>query len=121
MPTPEDSHRNQKAVLWEVSGVDDYGRRTVSAAEEVMVRWESSTPQPSNPRSNAVHADAIAVVGQAIAVDSIMWLGALDDVADPPVDLMVVVDYSEVPDVKGRKIRRVVQLRRYSDSLPTIA
>lgn len=121
MPAIEASNRHQKAVLWAANGFDDYGEPKVDAAEEIDVRWEEARREVLNEEGNTVAVDATVVVNQEIAMGSIMWLGELDDVADPPVNLKQVVLYSKIPDVKARHFRRVVSLIRYSNELPVLA
>jgi len=100
---------------------DDEGQVTINAAVELDVRWEEGRKETLDPKGNVIAIDATVVVDRDIVVGSIMWEGALADVASPPVDLYQVVTRSKVPNVKGRKFRRTVGLMRYSDSLPTIA
>lgn len=117
----EDDYRFQKAVLWTFTGYDGHGEVKVNAAAEVDVRWEEGRREVLDADGNNIAIDATVVVGQDIAVDSIMWLGALADVATPPVSLMQVVTKKSVPDVKGIKFRRTVGLVKYSNKLPTLA
>ena len=124
MPQPETSGRLQKAVLWERDGVDDYGQPTVGEGEELDVRWEFKEEDVLDPRGNPIRVDANAVVSQRIPVGSNMWLGSLNDwpgtgTPEPDDELMVVVAYQEVPDVRNRVSRRKVYLKRHRDALPT--
>ncbi len=123
MPSPESSDRKQKAVLWAATaatGFGDYGGHKVSDPIEIKVRWEERKRESVDANGNTIAVDATVVVDRVIGVGSIVWLGKKVDVASPPVNLKQVVAYQEVPDVKGRKIRRTVLLTRYSDELPTI-
>lgn len=124
MPRPENSSRYQKAVLWAAgvaNGVDDYGEQKVSAAAELDVRWEERRQEALDPNGETIAVDAVAVVDQDIVVGSIMWLGDIDDVATPPVDLKQVVAFNKIPDVKGGRFRQTVGLIRFSNKLPTLA
>ncbi len=116
----ESDYRFQKAVLWVFAGYDGHGDVTVSAATEIDVRWEERRREVLDANGNSIAIDATVVVGQEIAVGSVLWLGALADVASPPVNLKQVVVYDSIPDVKGQEFRRTVGLVKYSDSLPTI-
>ncbi len=113
--------RRQKATLWTKNGDDDYGGAKVNAKVEIKVRWEEKRSEAVDKDGNTIAIDATVVVDQEIAVGSIMWLGALADVADPPVNLKEVVVYNETPDLKSRGIpRRTVGLVKYSNQLPSL-
>ena len=121
MPSQETTSRHQKAVYWEANGFDDNGEPKVDAAVELDVRWEERKTETLDPRGNTIAADATVIVDQDIVVGSIVWPGALEDVADPPVDLWTVIDFSKIPDIKGRAYRRFALLMRYSNELPELA
>lgn len=121
MPPQETTARHQKAVLWEASGFDDNGEIKVNAAVELDVRWEEKQTESLGPTGNTIKSDATVVVDQDIVIGSIMWPGIIDDLATPPVDLWQVIDFSKIPDIKGRINRRGVLLIRYSNELPTLA
>ncbi len=119
----ENSSRHQKAVLWAASaanGVHDYGVPKVSAKVQILVRWEERRQEAVDPDGNTIAVDIVAVVDQDIVIGSILWLGDIDDVATPPVDLKQVVTFSKPPDIKSRNFRRVVGLIRHSNKLPTL-
>lgn len=121
MPHQETTSRHQKAVLWAASGFDDNGKVKVAAAVEINVRREEKRTETLDPTGNTIAADATVVVNQDIVVGSIMWLGELEDVADPPVNLWAVIDFNKIPDIKGRAYRRTVMLMRHSNELPELA
>lgn len=121
MPNPESTHRKQKAVLRAASGFDDYGEAKVTAAVEIDVRWENRRDEVLDANGNTIGVDATVVVNQDIAIGSIMWLGLLKNFSAPFTNLMEVVTFNKVPDIKGRKFRRVVNLIRYSDQIPATA
>lgn len=121
MPHPGSSSRFQKAVLWAANGTDRNGEVKVDAAIEIMVRWETKQGELLNPQGNTILFEEMAVVGRSILIGSIMWLGALADVATPPTNLRQVIDFTETPDVKNRHQRRTVKMIKYSNELPTLA
>lgn len=122
MPAIEISCRTQKAVLWAASGsFDQDGEPTLAAATEITVRWGELRGGTLVVDGNTIEIDAMVVVAEDIAIDSVMWLGALEDVATPPVDLMRVADRKHTLDVKGRVTRRVLSLVRHSNELPALA
>jgi hypothetical protein len=122
MPPLETIDRNQNAVLWANNGTyTDDGRPEVIAAAALTVRWQTGNVESVDGFGNTIAINATVVVAQTISIGSIMWLGTLADIASPPVDLMEVVDYKNIPSLKGRHDRKVVLLRRYNNSLPDIA
>ena len=121
MPPLETHDRRQDAVLWVANGTDDYGEAKVDAKVPLKVRWVEKQQETTDPQGNLILSDVVVVVDRVIPVNSIMWLGKEDDVADPPVDLHQVVRYNQTGDLKNRNIRRVVYLIRYSNELPVLA
>lgn len=117
--------RKQDAVLWAFAGVDNHGDIKVSATPVALkVRSEKETRESLDPNSTATATSFLLVVDQEIAEGGIIWFGALADVPDDTndlTDLKQVVDYSEIPDVKGRNFRREVRLIKFSDRLPQTA
>ncbi len=122
MPSPETADRHQKAVYWAKSSLDDYGKVTISAAVEIDVRWGECKGEVVNAQGKNVAIDSKVVVAQDVIIDSILWLGTLEDYTalSAVSDLMQAVRVDKTFDVKGRNQRRVVSLVRYSDKLPTI-
>jgi hypothetical protein len=126
MPPIETDARFQKAVLWQMSGVDDYGEPRIDYTEELSVRWEDRRTQMPDPLGNMITVDATAVVDKRIEMESLVWKGEVDNLPGTSFtaeldELMVVVAYTEVPDVKGRFYRRTVGLKKYRDTLATQA
>lgn len=122
MPDIETACRNQRAVLWMASAtaVSDDGKRKVAAAVEIKVRWENRREETTDSQGQAVSVTAEVVVDRDVIVGSILWLGALDDIASPPVNLQKVVAFDKIPDVKGTKYRRTVRLTRHHNTLPPL-
>lgn len=126
MPAPETAYLTQAAVLWPIEGYDAYGKPKVSdEAVELEVRWETRRTQARDALGNPIMLDAMAIVDRVIAVGSIMALGELEDWglvgtgnASETGELMEVVNYMEVPDIKGRFSYREVGLKRWRDTLP---
>jgi hypothetical protein len=122
MPAIEIGDRTQKAVLWAASGsFDQDGEPTLAAATEITVRWLESQDGTLVVDGNTIQIDAKVIVDRDIPIDSVMWLGALEDIATPPVDLKRVAARKHTPDIKGRETRRVLTLVRHSNELPVLA
>jgi hypothetical protein len=124
MPSPESMGRFQRAVLW-TTYTNEAGEPVVNLPpEEIKVRWPRTRRNIDSPQNNtnAVTADQV-IVYQEIAVGSLMWLGALDDIPGtsyvPESDIMEVESYSVVPDLKGRRFRQEVSLKKFMNKLPT--
>lgn len=128
MPPLETSDRWQTATLWEYVGKDRFGQPKVSSAPvELSVRWNTTRRLVLAPDGNRVALDAEAVVNRKIGIGSVMFLGELDDwrgtgsgSAGEESELWEVVTYDEVPDLKGRNVRREIGLKKYRDTLPTL-
>jgi hypothetical protein len=110
----------QKAVLWEFSGgVDDYGKACVDGPKEIDVRWEHTRKKSASSETDAEQVVARIIVDRLIAPNSLLWRGKIVDLPPDPKDLVKVVEYREIPDVKGRNLRRSVFVSKYSNNIPT--
>ncbi len=121
MPPLETDGRLQKAVLWAANDTDRYGELKVDAAIQIDIRWETGQKEAVDPQGNTIAFESTVIVDRVIPVGSILWLGEKNDLPNPPTNLRHVVDYSEIPDVKGRNFRRVVSLMKHSNELPALA
>ena len=117
----ENSSLEQKAVLWAANGSDDYGDVTIDAKIEINVRWEEGRKEALDANGKTSAIDSTVYVDRTIPVGSIMWLGTLKTVADPPVNLRQVMNFESIPDLKGRNFRRSVVLMKYGNELPALA
>lgn len=123
MPAQEGSHRKQKAILWEKTGIDAYGQPKVAAVPvEIMVRWNTNRRNVLMPDGNTIALEGDAVVDQVIESGSRMWLGALRDwygtgssSGNSDEELMEVVAYKDTPDVKARHSFKQVTLKWFRD------
>ena len=118
MPSIEKADLKQTAVLWlaNVETPDSFGNPTVASPIEVRVRWESS-------KGEANRRKVTAYVDREITHGSVLWLGTVATLPvspQPYKDLMQVVGYSEIPNVKGRSPRRSVDLVLLGTSLPQV-
>ena len=119
MPVIEVMNLFRKAVLWTKSGVNDYGVATVEIDPiEINSRWETA-PTESGASDNEVQSSQSSViVDRDIEVGSVIWLGTLADLPAPESQLMQVMSFTKVPDIKCRKFHRSVMVKRFTDSLP---
>lgn len=131
MPPIETAWRYQQAVYWPVMTrlgrivTDSRGRPRVQTDPiELDVRWEDKESQALDADGNVVRIDATVVVDRRIHPGSLMRKGELADwtgtgSGNEDTEVMVVVTYDEVVDIKGRHTRRVVGLARHrNDPLP---
>jgi hypothetical protein len=119
MPAVECGGRTQKAVLWEATGLDDYGQPVVGQPEEVLVRWDETDAESPD----AIAISATVVMPRRVAEGSEMWLGSLDDYgaqATAPTR-MRVVSRSSVQDVRGRKVHHTAGLARLGAATPNFS
>ena len=123
MPSPEVANLKQKAVLWAASGRDNYGGRTMAAAVEIKVRWESTKTQGGGPKGKVAAKSVTVHTDQSVAVGSEMWLGELADLVGTasPGDIHVVTAITSVPDIKGRKTKYTLTLDRRNEKLSDLA
>ncbi len=124
MPPIETACRYDKAVYWAKSGKDKYARPTLAAAADLDVRWEHVQEETVDSQGNTIAVDAILVLDQSVVVGSIFWEGEIDDIPGtsqvPSSDLFQCIKFSRIPDIKGRHVRRLAYLRKYSDDLPDL-
>lgn len=122
MPRTATKNLKDKAAYWAYSGVDDYGNITVSAAVEIDVFWNQTVTQLIQPDGKRVRVDGQVFCAIDLSEKGLLWHGNL---ADVPVsfnnDLMEIAFFAKVPDIKSRKYTRYVGIRRYKDTLPTVA
>lgn len=113
MPAPEQSHRNQWAVLWPAVGVDNYGQPVVGDPVEVRVQWSTARREVVQANGSTVALDGTAIVDRVVPVGSHMWLGRLDDFPpDGDTELMETKSFDSTPDIKGRFSFKTVGLMR---------
>jgi hypothetical protein len=120
MPAMEVADHNDKVVLYEASGVDDYGNPTVLSPVELNCRWEDAAREVITPDSGVVACDAVIFVSREIPVGSLIWRGALTDLPVTPTNLKQVIRSNSIPALKKRFVQRDCMLMRYSNKLPEI-
>lgn len=124
MPAIEEMFLEQTAVLWEAAGTDIYGREVVSSDPyEVSVVWTWGRSQSRDAKGNVIAIDATVLIFQEVPVDSVMWLGTLDDLPGtalvPEEDVMVVASCNASPNMKNTETAYDLKLARRGASLPT--
>ena len=115
MPPMETVNLYEKAVLWEPTGLSGFGSPTVGNAAsgvEICVRWEEKLNEEVGPESTPVSTPDVVFVDRVIAIGSQIRLGAKADLPSTLDKLREVIDYSEIPDIKGRCRQRTITLRK---------
>ncbi len=114
----------QDAVLWMASGSHDKsGTTTIEAPVPIKVRWIEGRTEEQDPQGNTIVTDTTVIVDRVIKIESILWLGNIDDVPDSWTDSslrQVVVD-RDTPSWNNRSNRRSVGAIRFGNTLPTLA
>lgn len=111
---------NQKAVVWDHTGYDSAGDTIVSHPRQIQARWEFRRQQLIDENGAPIAVDATVFVDQEIAVDSIIWKGAIEKVPDPIKKLYIVVFYEETPDINCDEFERILGIKKFRDKLPEI-
>lgn len=113
----------QKAVIWDLSGRDNYGQEQVSEAREIDCEWPQNFTESQGNQDTKESSNDTLVVNEDLTIGSILWFGAEVDLPTgtaSPEPLYVIVGRSKSPDIKGRKFRRTITVARYSSTLPEI-
>lgn len=122
------AHRDlcQRAVYMAATGKDRFGHTTRAAPVQVNVRFEFSKRRGVGPDGVTEATDAWAAVDRDMPSGSLLWLGELTDWYGTgsgtyvEADVYEVTTKKEIPDEKGRSVRRTVNLRRFSDRVPEL-
>lgn len=109
----------QKAVLWpKYLGADQFGRQRIADPIEIDSRWEFGVNLSNTAIERAENVTATVFVDRKIDNGAILWKGSLEDLPDYPEDLVEVLSYEEVPDIKGEEVQRTVVVGAYANRLP---
>lgn len=109
------------AVLWVASpNMSQHSREQVRPPKEIRVRWEWGLKLNVGSPDGSEKMTATVYVDREITIGSILRKGRQQDLPSVVDDLTQVLDYKEIPNVKGRFARRLVMLGLYGDDLPQI-
>jgi|TARA_R110000824_G_scaffold89320_4_gene219050 hypothetical protein len=123
MPPIETSDRHDYLVIWTSAGHTRTGDKTVNTGTQLQVRWEDEISGNRPDKSDEEQYDAKIIVAEDVAIGSIVWQGMLTDLPIPiptVTSLYEVISFKKVPDVKGRNLRRICLVKKWSNTLPTI-
>ena len=113
----------QKAVLWVFSSFDAYGQPIVTSPQEIDCEWPQGLSEANANDTSKQSAGDEVVVNESIALHSILWFGAYDELPSGPADpspLYSVTAKRIQPDIKGRAFRYSITVNLFSNTLPTI-
>lgn len=113
--------RHQKAVYWEFDSYDVNGYPVVDNPVEMDVRWEKGLSVEVTPTINPIAVSDTVWVDREVTVGSMLRQGALADLPDTPNNIREVVEYQEIPNVRGRVYERVILLKKFAGTLPTLS
>lgn len=108
-------------VYWAPSpGADKFGQQRVTAPQETVARWETS--------SNLRVADFLLQEGATesvmtpieLPIGTILWRGELEAVSATSAPLYRVIASDTVPDLKGQEIDYSAVAVRYNETIPTM-
>lgn len=113
-----------KTVAWVTSGVsNELGQQQVLGPDEIWSRWELGTRLISDALVESYNAAGIVYLGEPLAVGTLLWKGSLAELPVPPVSLtglFKIVEYREIPDRKGRRVRLSAIVAETKEVLPDV-
>jgi len=104
----------QKAVWWDVDGIDANGQPTHALPVEIDVRWEEVAEEFINSDGDRELSRALLVVDRDVQIKGMIMLGELSSVTEAnPKDMegaWEIRQWKKTPSFNGRKYHREVFL-----------
>lgn len=122
MPPQEHAFLFDKAVIWELAGVDSENEPTILTPYEISVRWDDSTGKILDATGQLVNFDAQVMAAEDYPLGSIFWLGLLADLPDPVtgIDLYRSIFREATRDIRNVDTSYLYSLKRFHQTLPDI-
>lgn len=132
MPAIETLDREQYAILWLYTGVDQYGEEQFGLPSVARVRWIQKRSKVTDAKGNTTTLDGQVISNVMIPLRSAMWLGAngnsnpitqysaLQNSGATDRQVMRVETANYTPDIKNRNTRYEIGLMRYKDAIMPI-
>lgn len=120
MPPIEQHGLYQKATYWEFLRTDKYGKPVVKLPVEIDCRYTEGETDKNTTKDGSVSVTSSLQTAMELTVKSIVRVGDMGSIPDPPDKLLTVVSVRRGTDVKGRSVKHSSNLSKYSDSLPEI-
>lgn len=108
-------------VLFEASGIDNYGVVKINEPVEIRGRWNDDVRDGNDSQGNKVSFSIRISALRDIPLQSILWHGKLVDLPASPTNLCQVKANTGGLDVHGLAERFEFGLVRFSDALPVFA
>ena len=108
----------QDFLYYENEGVDDDGEVTVAAKVPLKGRLIKGSREIQNGQSETFTVDGVLVGHDRTMKIHSLVQELIND--GTQTDIYEIVESREVPDIKGRNIRRTAYLIRYKNSFPAI-
>ena len=122
MPALEQMDRHDPVVVWGPVATDRHGRKTVGTPRQLMVRWDDTIKDATNPQGETIAIDVMLSLGEDVQIGSYVWQGLIGawNPASHDGDVYVVTTVGGGKDLKGRSrfTRRTAGLIRHGKNLP---
>ena len=97
--------RRQKAVWWERSGVDKFGKPSFEAPCEIDCRWEDTAEEHITPLGEKFVSRSLVYVDRVMSVGDYLRLGELVyEVLDNPFDMgdaYEIKNFMKLPNIRN--------------------
>ena len=122
MPEQEVAFLFDDIVLWLSAGTDRDNEEQVLTSYHINGRWDPDVHQMRDATGKLVNTDVAVIVEEKeeITIGSIMWLGLVQDLPNPPTNLFKVIAICETRDIRARSPETQIGLVRYKNTLPNI-
>jgi len=109
MPKVEVASLKQKAVYFPIDGHDRHGEPKLGTPIEIKCRWELGFDEETDPEGRPIAVDTKVFVDRVLEIGSKLRLGTSTTDTDLRRE---IVDFKEIPDIKGRSPTRIVLLKK---------
>lgn len=113
----------QYAVLWEASGLNEYGESKIKKPVEIKCRWEEGKKQSLDAQGNVIEYDGRIYLPCEVPEGSVLWKGRLMDKPNDSVitNLREVVSTGDIPNIKATERQVFANVKNYKNKLPDFA
>ena len=104
--------RRQRAVWWEQTGTNHYGKDTYAEPVEIRCRWEDKQGTVTGENQEITNFKSEVYVDRIMKTGDVLKLGELDSStpSDPSEEQQAyrVVGFSNIPDIRNRPGRNLM-------------
>lgn len=109
----------QDFVLWRAaSRLRADGLPSLGSAEALKGRWDVARGRRGGGNKDTPKVVARLFVDEAVAKESLIWKGKLEDLPDSPTELFQVAEYVEIEGLLSGEYTRYLELIFFGNSLP---